>query len=175
MYFSKSFTDEHANEIAQFLRRAIGKVGYGYGQDRLMALTEGGSLAVYEESDDEDHKGGYTEWRYEDCWYGDRQFAGTMTIFYKGVVCWVMAYRGHLDDHHFAGKDDIVACLKAALAYKLNELPLRGPRLYEHPNGCCYENFLDGNILEFIGHETIKDVTDQRVFTFKYVGGSVNT
>lgn len=117
---------------------------------------------------------------YTDEYFGDLVDSGQERVYDKGVLIWVMAYRGGLyslrDDPFNLGESDDIAdeafgflkkCLKEAPA----EFPARGPEKFVSGD-FVYENSWEGEIDSFIGEEFIY-LKGKKVCFRNYVGGMV--
>ena len=111
---------------------------------------------------------------YRDSYTGFFLAPGQEVARFKGNPIWVMSYSGgmreaHRDDKKFA--HEVFNFLKKALSNVTKEIPFRGPERFDEDN-FTYLNFIEGNIEDFTGLETIS-YTKEEVFRQRYLGGLV--
>lgn len=121
------FLSERGTELQEFFREAVLN-GYGSDSSKATVLTgtDGGAKIVFNKGD----------WSYIDEYFGGEPYAGMTHVSYKGKVVFVLTYGGTVLD--LARKQEIYACLHAALATGEKGLPWRGPNQYTHANGLQY-------------------------------------
>lgn len=120
------------------------------------------------------------DWVYTDEYFGDLVDSGQERVYEKGVLVWIMAYRGgpwSLKDNPFEDTKEVdlineafeflKKCLKEAPA----EFPARGPERFVSGD-FVYENSWEGEIDSFIGKEIVKYKGKNFLFR-NYLGGWV--
>jgi hypothetical protein len=120
------------------------------------------------------------DWVYTDEYFGDLVDSGQERVYEKGVLIWVMAYRGGLyslrdnpfedvEEDNMANEafDFLKKCLKEAPA----EFPARGPEKFIQGD-FVYENKWEGEIDSFVGTEFIH-FKNEKVCFRNYLGGMV--
>lgn len=129
----------------------------GEGGERI--LSGGGKELVYERNG----------WKYRDCYFGFKQFAGQEVVWQNDRVVWVMNYYGGVDDRLPA--QAVYAFLKQALLKVVTAQPYRGPEKLM-AGDFCYSNTSTGTVENFMGTEIIS-YRGRSVYKLVYHGGNV--
>ena len=136
---------------------------HGYaGGDRLKIRSSDFSKKYLYEED---------EFSYEDRYFGEFVDMGQEIVRYKGIPVWGMSYRGGIFSLYDDNKQKVFNFLRLALNEVDNQLPIRGPSLYQ--NGTyTYKNCTLGDLMSFTGHEEIWEGNEQICFRY-YLGGMI--
>lgn len=125
---------------------------------------------------------GYTELEYRDGdWYlrdsytGHFQAPGMTTVYFQDKPAWTMAYGGKMHEDRYDLTSETFSFLKRALKRKdlkeAEDLPVRGPSLYEEPDW-RYTFGFEGDMKCFYGREKIFHKGEE-VFYQDVIGGVV--
>lgn len=150
----------HFYQFKSFLLKA--KLhGYAGGDKLKIRSNDLSKKYSYEES----------EFSYEDRYFGEFVDMGQEIVRYKGIPVWGMSYRGGIFSLYDNNKEEVFNFLRLALNQIDNQLPIRGPTLYQ--NGAyIYKNCISGDLMSFTGHEEIWKVNEQICFRY-YLGGMI--
>ena len=97
---------------------------HGYaGGDRLKIRSSDFSKKYLYEED---------EFSYEDRYFGEFVDMGQEIVRYKGIPVWGMSYRGGIFSLYDDNKQKVFNFLRLALNEVDNQLPIRGPTLYQN-------------------------------------------
>lgn len=141
------------SELLRFLCRAKRATYAGAGAEVAPSRTQSHDLC-YEEGD----------LVYYDSYLGGLHFAGTEALWQLGTPIWAMNYCGRVLNAHFSGD-----FLKEALTQVSEELPYRGPLLYQRGT-MSYHCRVEGSFDWFIGSEDIMHA-DALVYKCRFHGG----
>lgn len=125
----------------------------------------------------------FSDWRYEDRFYGSEPFGGIITIFYKNTPCFVMTVQGKIVEgapHEDAGL--AYDCLTDALRLAPPNFPFRGPSVYVTNGGVGehmrYSHNYHGSLRKCYGKELIMrampDGTEIPIFECDWFAQVVN-
>ena len=129
---------ENIEEIYAFLIRAKRATYAGHGAETASCRPASHDLRYAEGN-----------LMYYDTYLGGERFSGEEALWRNDVPLWSMNYTGRVIGENFSGD-----FLKEALFNPPEELPLRGPRLYEN-GGYVYRSEVRGDMEWFEGHEEI--------------------
>lgn len=161
MTVGKAFNREHKAELRRFVY-ACQLHHYGDPEIEPEITVEGAKILNLQ---DGDYKG-------MEIWYGGNPFAGTLTVLYKEVPCFQMAYQGAIRNE--LRKADVDATLSEALQRVNVDHPWRGPAKFMGHNGLRYVNIFDGHLRNFSGKEEIYDQHKQLLYYGRYMGRIIN-
>ncbi len=119
------------------------------------------------------------DWVYTDEYFGALVDSGQERVYEKGVLIWVMAYRGGLyslrddpfEDVEEDMADEAFGFLKKCLKEAPAEFPARGPESFKEGD-FGYENSWEGEIDSFVGEEFVY-FKGKKVCFRNYLGGMV--
>ncbi len=140
----------------------VNKEGYGSGKTDHWIKEKDGSTTIPFESGD---------FRMHDKFFGGEPYGGSMVVFFRNVVVWMMVYYGAV----IPGQDilEVYKVIQKALLNAPAEMPVRGPRELEDGK-LTYENGWIGDIEDFSGQESIVNKEGRTVYSAKYMGGLVD-
>lgn len=138
------------------------KAGYGAGDSKRWIKEKDGSTTIPFESGD---------WRMHDNFFGGEPWGGRTVVFFKEKPVWIMVMYGSV---YLSFKDfeTVYKFLKKALRNQPEDLPLRGPKVFQEGD-FIYKNKTEGNLEEFFGEEEIYK-GKKRIYKMKYNGGWVD-
>lgn len=161
--------DINLEKLAEFLVKAKKATYAGEGAE-VEAERQGFKELEYKEG----------KWEYRDSYIGFFLAPGQEVVRFKGKPVWAMSYSGGIREEHrkdikFAKK--VFSFLKKALSNVSKDMPFRGPVNFDEgkifdKGDFRYFNFIEGNIEDFSGLETIT-YKGEEVFRQKYIGGLV--
>lgn len=109
-------------------------------------------------------------YRMHDNYFGGEPYGGREVIFLDNKPIWIMVYYGFV--HLNIDAREVYPFLMEALSNNTEDMPYRGPKLFEKGNG-KYENKFVGELASFSGTEKIyKD--NVCVYEASYIGGFVD-
>ncbi len=147
-------------ELKNFIFEAS-RATYASGDESLKHKEGDGSTTIVYE------KGGY---KMHDNYFGGEPYCGREVIFLENKAIWMMVYYGLV--YEGVVHADVYKFLMSALSNNTNEMPYRGPTLYEKDNW-RYENSFVGDVSNLSGTEKIfKD--NLCVYEASYLGGFVD-
>jgi len=120
------------------------------------------------------------DWEYRDSYVGFFLAPGQEVVRFQGKPVWIMSYSGGMRENHQENEKfahNVFAFLKKALSNVPKNKPFRGPQNFDEgelfkKGDFRYFNFIEGNIENFSGLETIT-YKGEEVFRQKYIGGLV--
>lgn len=110
------------------------------------------------------------DYRLHDNYFGGEPYGGREVVFFNDKAVWMMVYYGWVEAGVPHG--DVYKVLMGALMCAPEDMPYRGPTLYEL-KGWKYENVLVGEVGKFSGTEKIFK-NDMCVYEASYLGGYVD-
>lgn len=134
----------------------------GYGNSSIVPTNEddGSHTIIFNDGDLSFH----------DNYFGGEPYGGREVISYQNKPVWIMVYYGWVNDMSMIS--DIYTFLKEALLNFTEDMPYRGPSLFEK-DGWKYVNEVHGEFSIFSGEEIIY-YKDEELFRTKYQGGLVD-
>lgn len=138
------------------------KAGYGAGKNKKWIKEKDGSTTIPFESGD---------FRMHDNFFGGDPWGGKEIVFFKEAPVWIMVMYGAVDAS-FSNFRAVYAFLQKALRNQPEELPLRGPKLFQ-AGEFIYKNKTIGDLEDFFGEEEIYQ-GEKRIYKMKYSGGWVD-
>jgi transcriptional regulator with XRE-family HTH domain len=141
--------------IISFLIRAKRVTYAGHGAEAAPSRTASHDLAYHE-----------GDLSYYDTYLGGEKFAGEEAVWVEGKPVWAMNYVGRVISEGFSGD-----FLKEALAAVPEDMPYRGPRLFQRGE-LSYHCAFDGDFGWFQGFEEIFS-EGRKVFECRFHGGFV--
>jgi hypothetical protein len=144
----------------EFLKEA-NLYGYGSGKGKAPPSRPQSKDLEYERGD----------FLFHDSYFGAEQFIGTEIIYHRHNPAWGMSYYGWTP----AGEktpEEIFAFLRKVLLMDAGDIiPVRGPRLAAEAR-FKYENFVEGDMNNFHGHEHIL-YNGKPAHICRFIGGTV--
>ena len=159
MYYVVSIMN--TNALKNFLIETK-KAGYGAGNSKSWIKEEDGSTTIPFESGD---------FRMHDNFFGGEPWGGREIVLFKEKPVWIMVMYGAVDSS-VVDFEEVYVFLKKALLNQPEDLPLRGPKMYQKGD-FIYKNKTEGNLDNFIGEEEIYK-GEKRIYKMKYSGGWVD-
>ncbi len=111
------------------------------------------------------------DYKMQDNFFGGEPYGGREVIFLEGKPIWIMVYYGNVDES-VENVRDIYTFLQKALAQPPEDLPLRGPKVFEEGD-LKYENSWQGELEKFSGKEIITR-NRRMIYGARYLGGEVD-
>ena len=143
------------NALVPFLIRAKRATYAGHGAEAAPSRPASHDLTY--------HEGGLS---YYDTYLGGEKFAGEEAVWDEGKPAWAMNYVGRVISEGFSGD-----FLKEALAAAPEDMPFRGPRLFQRGEFSYHLTF-DGDFGWFQGFEEIFS-EGRKVYECRFHGGSI--
>lgn len=149
---SKSYPGQN---IRPFLIRAK-KNTYAAGENEILPTKPNSHDFQYEEKD----------YLYRDSYLGNQKFIGEECVWIKENPVWAMNYYGQSLNDNFNA-----AFLKEALSHVSENMPFRGPELYQKGD-YIYQCQIQGDFEDFIGEEKIF-CRQEKTYVCHFQGGSL--
>lgn len=138
------------------------KAGYGAGNSKSWIKEKDGSTTIPLESG---------HWRMHDNFFGGEPWGGREVVFFKEKPVWIMVMYGSVDTS-YNDFETVYKFLQKALRNQPEDLPLRGPKLFQESN-FIYKNKTEGTLEDFFGEEEIYQ-GKKRIYKMKYSGGWID-
>lgn len=147
-------------ELKNFIFEAS-RATYASGDNSIKHKEVDGSTTIVYEKD---------SYKLHDNYFGGEPYGGREVIFRDNKAIWMMVYYGLV--YEGVSHSDVYKFLMDSLSNNTNEMPYRGPALYEKENW-KYENNIKGDLSNLSGTEKIfKD--NVCVYEASYLGGFVD-
>lgn len=108
---------------------------------------------------------------YHDTYFGNNDFAGQETVYYKEKLIWSMIYFGKIIRLDLTTADEIGKMIQDSLSRMYQEGRFLGYFTY-NSNDLRYEDYNNGDFQYFNGIEKIFK-NDEQVYELKYSGGLI--
>ena len=110
-------------------------------------------------------------WRYLDSYFGGSDFLGQEVVWNGNKPVWAMNYYGCILKPELIDAQRAGATIKAALSAMYAEGRFLGGWSFDGPHG-LYEDFSEGDVSHFSGHETIR-CAGEVAYRLDYHGGLI--